>query len=207
MVACGSLWVPLFLSRYHSLIMSTGHRILWINGILHRDISPSNLMVYKNANNEWIGVLNDYDLSSTQQDGPSGNERTGTIPFMAIDLLEDEAIEGKVQHLYQHDAESLIWVLAWVCLRYEDGKLRSNRPLDEWLKVDAKQCREKKNDFLNSGRRKAQPSPSHEAAWDIAEYCFVHVGSLYLARRKPTLEDGYVYSTWLEAEVKPRLEN
>ena len=61
-------------------------------------------------------------LSSTQQDGPSGNERTGTIPFMAIDLLEKEAIQGKVQHLYQHDAESLIWVLAWVCLRYEDGK-------------------------------------------------------------------------------------
>jgi serine/threonine protein kinase len=181
--------------------MSTGHRILWMNGILHKDISPSNLMVYKNANNEWIGVLNDYDLSSTQQDGPSGNERTGTIPFMAIDLLEDVAIEGKVQHLYQHDAESLIWVLAWVCLRYEDGKLRRNRPFNGWLKADAKQCRQEKNDFLISGRRRAQPSPSHEAAWDVAQSCLVHVGSLYLARRKPTLEDEYVYSTWLEAEV------
>jgi hypothetical protein len=120
---------------------------------------------------------------------------------MAIDLLEDEAIEGKVQHLYQHDAESLIWVLAWVCLRYEDGKLRRNRPLDEWLKAGAKQCRENKNDFILVGRRKAQPSPSHEAAWDVAQSCLVHVGSLYLARRKPTLEDEYVYSAWLEAEV------
>jgi hypothetical protein len=86
---------------------------------------------------------------------------------MAIDLLSDEAIEGKAKHLYRHDAESFIWVLTWVCLRYEDGKLRSSRPLDEWLKADAKQCREKKNDFMNSGRREAQPSPSHEAAWDI----------------------------------------
>jgi hypothetical protein len=64
-------------------------------------------MVYKNANNEWIGVLNDYDLSSTQQDGPSGDKHTGTIPFMEIDLLEEEAIEGKAQHSYQHDVSRL----------------------------------------------------------------------------------------------------
>jgi len=102
-----------------------------MNGILHGDISPSDLMVYKNANGEWTEVLNDYDLSSAGQDGPSDNERTGTAPFMAIDLLREQALEGTVENLYRHDAESLIWVLAWVCLRYEDGKLRRNRPLDE----------------------------------------------------------------------------
>jgi len=123
-----------------------------MNGILHRDISPSNLMVYKNANGEWTGVLNDYDLSSTRQDGPSGNERTGMVPFMTIDLLREQALEVTVENLYQHDTESLIWVLAWVCLRYEDGKLRHNRPLNEWLKADAKQCREKNNDFILVGR-------------------------------------------------------
>ena len=157
-------------------------------------------MVYKNANGEWIGVLNDYDLSSTQQDGPSGNERTGTIPFMAIDLLEDEAIEGKVQHLYQHDAESLIWVLAWVCLRYEDGKLRSNRPLDEWLKVDAKQCRKEKNDFLNSGRRKVQPSPSHKSNWETGRAFLRQVCRFYT--EDPTCPpDDEVFQTWFKAHV------
>jgi len=36
-----------------------------------------------------MGVLNDYDLSSleTSAQGPQGNERTGTIPFMAVDLV------------------------------------------------------------------------------------------------------------------------
>jgi len=187
--------------------MSTGHRILWMNGILHRDISPSNLMVYKNANGEWIGVLNDYDLSSTQQDGPSGNERTGTIPFMAIDLLKEQALKGKVEHLYRHDAESLIWVLAWVCLRYEDGKLRSNRPLDEWLTADAKQCRKEKNDFLNAARHDEDPSPSHEVAWDVAQSCLTHIAFMLVPPRRPALKDEYVYSTWLEAEVKPRLKD
>ncbi|KAG1799527.1 uncharacterized protein BJ212DRAFT_1251972, partial [Suillus subaureus] len=60
------------------------------------------------------GILNDFDLSSTQ-DSPSGQEHTGTVPFMAIELLMKEAIEGQVKHLYQHDAESFIWVLTWVC--------------------------------------------------------------------------------------------
>jgi hypothetical protein len=46
---------------------------------------------------------------------------TGTVPFMAIELLTQEAIEGKVKHMYRHDAESFIWVLTWVCLHYRVG--------------------------------------------------------------------------------------
>ena len=180
--------------------MSTGHRILWMNGTLHRDISPSNLMVYKNANNEWIGVLNDYDLSSTQQDGPIGNERTGTIPFMAIDLLTDGAIESKVEHLYRHDAESLIWVLAWVCLRYEDGKLRNNRLLDEWLKADAKQCRKEKNDFILVGCHDVHPSPSHQFNWETARTCLYQVGLFYV-EHPIYIPNEEVFQTWLKAQI------
>jgi hypothetical protein len=57
-------------------------------------------MVYKTSDGRWIGVLNDFDLSSTR-DTPSGQERTiGTVPFMALDFLTEEAIEGQVEHLY-----------------------------------------------------------------------------------------------------------
>jgi hypothetical protein len=119
---------------------------------------------------------------------------------MAIDLLEDEAIEGKVQHLYHHDAESLIWVLAWVCLRYEDGKLRSSRALDEWLKADAKQCREKKTYFLLVEHRKAQPSPSHKSNWETGRACLRQVGRFYT--EDPTSPpDDEVFQTWLKAQV------
>ncbi|OAX30693.1 hypothetical protein K503DRAFT_788297, partial [Rhizopogon vinicolor AM-OR11-026] len=182
------------------------HRILWSRRLRHRDISPSNLMVYKSRSNKWIGVLNDYDLSSTH-DGPRGNERTGTIPFMAIELLEEDAIEGKVEHLYRHDAESLIWVLTWVCLRYEDGKLRNNRPFNQWLKQDANGCREKKNDFMNSGRGKAQPSPSHKSNWETARGCLRPVGHYYSEDPKPTLTDDEVYQTWLMAWVPSRIRD
>ncbi|KAG2753919.1 hypothetical protein P692DRAFT_201228671, partial [Suillus brevipes Sb2] len=88
-----------FLSAWWQIIRC--HYALWECGVHHRDVSPSNLMVYKTSDGRYIGVLNDFDLSSTR-DTPSGQERTGTVPFMAIELLTKEAIEGKVQHLYQH---------------------------------------------------------------------------------------------------------
>jgi serine/threonine protein kinase len=66
-----------------------GHCALWENGVHHHDISPSNLMVCKTSDGRWIGVLNDFDLSSTR-DTPSGQECTGTVPFMAL----DRAIDG-----------------------------------------------------------------------------------------------------------------
>ena len=156
-------------------------------------------MYYRNSKGEVVDVLNDYDLSS-MKDIPTGRERTGTIPFMALDLIEDEAIEGKVVHLYQHDVESFIWVLTWVSLRY--GKLRSNgRLLVEWLTVDAKRCREKKSDFLGSMRHNLQPSSSN---WPIA-YSSLDIISLHYALRRTTLKVDEVFERWFEhipSEIK-----
>lgn len=57
-----------------------------------------------------IGVLTDYDLSSLADGpGPRGNELTGTVPFMALDLLTEEGQQGKVKYLYCHDLEPFIW--------------------------------------------------------------------------------------------------
>ncbi|OJA20792.1 hypothetical protein AZE42_12730 [Rhizopogon vesiculosus] len=49
------------------------------------------------------------------------------------------------------------WVLTWVCLRFKNGELKG-RLLNEWLKVDAIGCREKKHDFVDDGRFNAQPT-------------------------------------------------
>ncbi|KAG2096097.1 uncharacterized protein F5147DRAFT_778460 [Suillus discolor] len=120
-------------------------------GSYHRDISPGNLMWYRKGD-KLIGVLNDYDLSSLANAlGPQGNERTGTVPFMALDLLTKEGQQGKVKHLYRHDLESFIWVFAWIFLRYRQGVLlERSRPLDQWATLGAIACREKKSDFLTN---------------------------------------------------------
>ncbi|KAG2155170.1 uncharacterized protein EDB93DRAFT_1080857, partial [Suillus bovinus] len=67
------------------------HLTLWKEGVYHRDISAGNLMWYK-KNGKLLGVSNDHDLSSLANVvGPRGNERTGTVPFMVLDLLTAKA--------------------------------------------------------------------------------------------------------------------
>ncbi|KAG5643627.1 hypothetical protein H0H81_010053, partial [Sphagnurus paluster] len=58
------------------------------------------------------GVLNDFDLAVYRPEHVQpGGERTGTIPYMALDLLTDAYFDGKVQRRYRHDLKSFIWIL------------------------------------------------------------------------------------------------
>ncbi|KAG0691562.1 hypothetical protein DFH29DRAFT_88823 [Suillus ampliporus] len=126
------------------------HITLWKEGVYHRDLSPGNMMWYW-KDGKRIGVLNDYDLSSLADDlGPRGNERTGTVPFMALELLTKVGQQGEVKHLYRHDLESFIWVFIWICLRYRHGVLlpTASRPLDEWATLNAVACGVQKYYFL-----------------------------------------------------------
>jgi len=194
---------------FHLLTVMTGHRILWRYGVHHRNISPGNLMVYRTESGEWNGVLINFD-SASGQGGPAddNNEVTGTIPFMALDLLAGHSPDGK--HLYQHDAESFIWVLAWVCLQYEDGKPRSDdqRPVDCWLKEDAFGCVNTKISFLVFDTHDVQPSSLHQSNWEVAQSCLTTVFQTMYGRGpnlKLKLEDEDVFQTWLKAEVEQRL--
>ncbi|KAG1768862.1 hypothetical protein EDD22DRAFT_213758, partial [Suillus occidentalis] len=160
-------------------------------------------MVYKNSDGRYIGILIDFDFSLSR----SGQEWTGTVPFMTIKLLTKNAIEGKVKHLYRHDAESFLWVLTWVSLRYQEGQLlRKGRPLDEWLKLDAIQCHDKKTGFLTTHRHGMITSQSHKKNWDIAMACLRIVNMSY-ADDNPlrTLENKDVFEKWLENPVQSKL--
>ncbi|KAH7917955.1 hypothetical protein BV22DRAFT_1042084 [Leucogyrophana mollusca] len=147
------------------------HRELWEGGIHHRDISAGNLMYYRDQSGRAVGVLNDFDLATlAENEAPTGNQRTGTVPFMARELLSPEGLVGQITHMYQHDAESFVWVLVWVCLRFRGGQERrqQSRLLDAWLKADEETCRDKKNTFIMEGTANITPSPSHERNWDLA---------------------------------------
>ncbi|KAG2745719.1 hypothetical protein P692DRAFT_201774918 [Suillus brevipes Sb2] len=188
-----------FLKAWWQIVVC--HYALWENGVHHRDISPSNLMVYKTSGGQWIGVLNDFDLSSTR-DTPSGQERTGTVPFMALDLLTEEGTKGQVKHLYQHDAESFIWVLTWICICYEDGVYIGKRTkLHDWLRVDALGCHKKKSSFLNNDRKKISPSLSHGGSWKVALSCLVAVAQHQVPQEALILEDQVVFDTWLRKSM------
>jgi len=179
-----------------------GHRALWEEDVRHCDINPNNLVFYYDSSGEIVGVLNDYDLS-LMNSVLSGKERIGTAPFMAVDLLS-QAIRGKVEHVYRHDAESFIWVLIWICLRYSDGVLHDRRQLVELLLTkDTHICEWVKKNFRSNRCREAQPSLSHQSNWSIALSCLEATH----CQPKPIVEVKDVFKTWFEDVVPLRIQS
>ena len=107
-----------------------GHWALWQEGIEHGDISVGNLMYDPDSHR---GVLNDFDLARSRAASgkPSSKDNTGTLPFLALDLLRKEAFDGLVQRLYRHDAESFTWCLIHICICMKkdgNGRIRTITP-------------------------------------------------------------------------------
>ena len=96
------------------------HRWLYeVVGILHRDLSPNNIM-YRIIKGKVHGVLTDYDLASwtaslTRDYAKTSQQRTGTPPFMAHGLLDGT----DALHLYRHDVESLFYIMLILTTHYE----------------------------------------------------------------------------------------
>ena len=110
-----------------------------MNGIQHGDISYNNLMYDLSAKtDEPVGIVNDFDLATWVNRSTTNNDRTGTIPFMALDLLNG-GLDHRTPRLYRHDMESFAWVLAYITvanIEYEDGTIKIS-PLpkvDTWFK-------------------------------------------------------------------------
>lgn len=94
--------------------------------MLHRDVSVNNIM-YEMRNGGYHFILIDFDMAvilPTAAEGSlaaSSSHRTGTLPFMACELIFDaaESLEPgwkPIQHLLRHDYESLFWVSLWCVL-------------------------------------------------------------------------------------------
>jgi hypothetical protein len=68
-------------------------------------------------------MLIDLDLARELVNLPSkASHRTGTMQFVAIDLLQGKG------HTYRHDLESFLKAFPWMCIRYGDeGTGRKDR--------------------------------------------------------------------------------
>ena len=96
--------------------------------IMHRDITINNLMLRKEDNRVY-GVLNDFDLAiNADSKSPPSRQRTGTKPFMALDLHGPDPLV----HMCRHDLESLFYVLIWITSRFHDGEELADPLLQSW---------------------------------------------------------------------------
>ncbi|KAK7414093.1 hypothetical protein QQX98_007036 [Neonectria punicea] len=104
------------------------HQSLYTTGnILHRDISPNNIIITRPTTADGFkGMLIDLDMAKMRDSGPS--DQTGTLQFMAIEVLR-----SKGDHTYRHDLESFFYVLLWLCARQSwwNGFGGQERPTQE----------------------------------------------------------------------------
>ncbi|KAI0085841.1 hypothetical protein BDY19DRAFT_1018841 [Irpex rosettiformis] len=99
--------------------------------ILHRDISEGNIMYEKRDGKDWF-ILNDFDHATSLSkagwpEEPFVRQHTGTLPFMATDLVRDMVNRDSTTsfnktpdpippHCIKHDFESLFWVSLWCAI-------------------------------------------------------------------------------------------
>ncbi|KAL4259147.1 Protein kinase domain-containing protein [Pleurotus pulmonarius] len=115
-----------------------GHKFLVSKGILHRDISAEYARLNTITDIHTMKIAPDATTSATHtvfKDAKRGAEMTGTLQFMAAELLE--ALEkGKgVRHEVHHDLESFVWVLAYAVSRH----LQRRSGLGEAVKAELRQ--------------------------------------------------------------------
>ena len=103
--------------------------------------------MYHYDGNSVVGVLNDWDLATAiSSSGAPNARRTGTIPFMALQLLSSNT----GVHMFRHDAESFIWLFLWVCGCSDGSKGEVLvAPYKVWRKLDMHACSEKRGNFLS----------------------------------------------------------
>ena len=138
----------------HNAHPVAGHRALWEERIEQGDISIGNLMCDPVTKR---GVLNDFDLArlSAPNRKPSTTDNTGTLPFLALDLLNERALKGQVPRLYRHEAESFTWCLIYICICMGKDKkgridILPRHPLSSWF-TNMDSCRSSKADLSKDG--------------------------------------------------------
>ena len=98
-------------------------------GWIHRDISSANIMIPFEGATGPAGIIIDFDMSRKVDVGDAGGqERTGTVWYMAVDILVNSN-KSPIHHVL-HDMESVFWVA------FLDGLKRSNTVKGElWLET------------------------------------------------------------------------
>lgn len=176
------------ISTHYSYFLASGHYGLWTQGVYHRDISDGNLM-YRRDNNtcEAIGVLADFDLSSLKAKTSRNAIQTGTVPFMALDLLSTEALSGEVEHDYGHEAEAYFWVGVYNTACYDNGCTVDSAVPAQWNSHGVINMWKDKTYYL-SNLHKHIATPSQKDVWVGLSYLKVPLEQRQIFKR-PTEPD------------------
>ncbi|KAJ2259086.1 hypothetical protein GGI13_000147, partial [Coemansia sp. RSA 455] len=129
-------------------------------GILHRDISPNNILVFRGDDGIARGMLIDLDcaidIDQEKREEREGRvkrkEMTGTLPYMSINNLSGSLVE----HTSLDDWESMLCVICWFAtLCTISGKRRGDEelagcPIGKWRQGSTKDMITAKESAFNN---------------------------------------------------------
>lgn len=94
----------------------------------------------------------DFDLAAIQWlPLVPGTDKTGTIPYMALNLLCQEYWNGGVMRYYHHELEAFIWILIFVFFCFKDHKLDTDNTFNRQFNTsDFNACKRYKKTFLTT---------------------------------------------------------
>jgi hypothetical protein len=134
-------------------------------GYLHRDVSFANILLgptwnsddwEKDVDTECAGILNDWDMAKDGSKEATGAGRTGTYPFIAVALLQNQ----DKRHTVSHDLESFFYVLIWIATLYDTNDASRKPVLDDAKDNCAKDNDAKDNDRAQYATEKADSQSS-----------------------------------------------
>ncbi|EAU89864.2 other/FunK1 protein kinase [Coprinopsis cinerea okayama7 len=103
-------------------LVLTPLRLMFLAGWVHRDISPGNILAYREVpGSPWTVKLSDLEHAKRFPDSESsGADRIVGTPYFIAHEINDP---GPVVHNYQHDLESIWWILIWLVAMRINQKL------------------------------------------------------------------------------------
>ncbi|KAM0350690.1 hypothetical protein ACHAPU_003182 [Fusarium lateritium] len=202
--------IPELLECFRDAIRS--HYSLYKRGnILHRDISPGNIMISNSSNKadgERCGMLIDLGLSiDLEVKHTAPYDIAGTKMFMAIELLRSN--KDAILPTYRHDLESFFYVFLYMAVCRNRTLPRSSR-LMGWLKLGnqwAEMGRQKGFDLTSSGRFTAivlefapefSRKPLVKLAFMLRQILFYPDGIFFAGTRDGILMD-HLYNSMISA--------
>ena len=122
--------------------------------------------MYRVVDGNICGVLNDYDLAIRvdRTQGPTSRQRTGTLPYMAAELLGHEP----PAHMYRHDLESIFYCMLDMTLADTlDSNAKKFRPaLWKWSELSTKKVQDQKFLILLSSEYEFMTAPGFHFRFD-----------------------------------------
>ncbi|KAG8857088.1 hypothetical protein FRB91_011883 [Serendipita sp. 411] len=112
-------------------------------------------MYWKDKNGNVYGKLTDFDLSSIRGEPSNNKQRTGTLPFMALELLKPK---NSITHKYGHDVESFFWVIIHIILSADEAHWR-NCPMSNWGNLGKDTLWEKKTIYITAQSKDPEFQP------------------------------------------------